>query len=306
MKILGLDNGYNFTKTSERVRICSTIQEGVDDINDVIQVTIESTNKKYIVGEPNGKYIADADKLKTQDNIEVLKITTLTAIGMSYPTEKFIEVNLVVGVPVGYYSKQRENFKELMEGLYETVHINKLGIYQTIKVKNVIVYPQSAGLVFRYSKQFKNESSLVIDIGGGTWDISQFNGLKLEEKATYKEGMLVLYEKIAQYLNSTHYTNYKQTEIYDLIKKGYFTIEGQKHSIREIKPIIKSHVAAAVNKLKRAFDTTNIDNIYLIGGGATELEEELIDLLPGAKVEENAQYTNAECFELMGKLRFNK
>ena len=303
MKILGLDNGYNFTKTSAGVRICSTITEGVDDINNVLQVTVGG--KTYVVGEPNGKYISDADKMKSAENIEVLVITTLTSIAMSYPTERFIDVNLVVGVPVGYFTKQREEFKKMMEDLHEKIYVNKIGFEQVIRVNEVLVYPQSAGVVFKYSKKLKDESSLVIDIGGGTWDVSQFNGLKLEERATYKEGMLVLYEKIAQHLNTTKYTNFEPNEIYDILNRGFYTTEGIKNGVQELQRIIKNHVTDVITKLKRTFDTTNIDNIYLIGGGAIELESHLKELLPGAKVEENAQFTNAECFELMGKLKFN-
>ena len=302
--ILGLDNGYNFTKSSKGVCIHSTIKTGTDDINNVIQTTING--KEYIVGEPNGTYIADADKMKSAATKEVLKVTTLTAKGMSYPKEQFIDVNLVVGVPVGYFSKQREELKYMMENLGEKVYINQVGIEQTIKINEVLVYPQSAGLVFKNASKLKEESTLVIDIGGGTWDISQFNGLKLEEKATYQEGMLVLYEKVAQFLNSNYYTNYEPSEIYHLLKRGFFTSTGEKKSMDLVKPVIANHIREIMTKLTRAFDVTSVDNIFLIGGGAAELTPYIKDHIPNAELEENAQFTNAECFELMGKLKFNR
>lgn len=302
--ILGLDNGYNFTKSSKGVCIHSTIKPGPDDINNVIQTTIKG--KEYIVGEPDGAYIADADKLKNAASKEVLKVTTLTAIGMSYPTESFIDVNLVVGVPVGYFSKQREELKYMMENLNEKIYVNQVGIEQTIKVNEVLVYPQSAGLVFKKANTLKEESTLIIDIGGGTWDISQFNGLKLENKATYPEGMLILYEKISQFLNSNYYTKYDPSEVYHLLKRGFFTSAGEKKSMDLVKPIIINHVREIMTKLTRAFDVTSVDNVFLIGGGAAELTPYIKDNIPNAELEENAQFTNAECFELMGKIKFSR
>lgn len=304
MKILGVDNGYNFTKTSKGVCIHSTIKQGIDDINDVIQISVGEND--YIVGEANGKYITDADKLKNRNTKELLKVTTLTAIGLSYPKEAYIELNLVVGLPIGYFSNQKDEMKYMMENLSEKIYINEVGIEQTIKVNEVLVYPQSTGLVFKKANELKLESSLIIDIGGGTWDISQFNGLKLEKKATYQEGMLVLYEKIAQFLNSNYYTNYEPSEIYKLLNRGFFTAAGEKKSMDVVKNIVVDHVNSIMTKITRSFDVISVDNIFLIGGGAKELALYIKEHLPNAELIDNSQFTNAECFEIMGKMKLIK
>ncbi|MFT8352619.1 StbA protein [Clostridium saccharoperbutylacetonicum] len=307
LKILGLDNGYKQTKTSKKISICSTIERRVDDINDVLQVKIGDEN--YVVGEPDGNYIADADKLKTEENRENLKACTLTAIGLSYPTETFIDASLVVGLPVGFFTQQKEEFKNMMESLSEKIYINKLGIEQTIKVKQVLVYPQSAGLIFKKaqkSESIKSETSLVIDVGGGTWDVSQFDGLKLVKKATYQNGMLILHSQIAQELNSKHYTKFKTSNIYDLIKRGYFTVEGEKKSMAEVDHFRNDHVSEAAINIKRDFDVNNVDNIYLIGGGADEVKQFLDKYINNIELEKDAQFVNAECFELMGKIKLEQ
>lgn len=306
-KILGLDNGFKATKTSKQISICSTIGKRIDDINDVIQVKIG--NEDYVVGEPDGVYIADSDKLKTPENIENLKVCTLTAIGLSYPTDTFIDVNLIVGLPVAFFSNQKEEFKKMMESLSEKIYINKLGIEQTIQVKKCLVFPQSAGLIFKKAQQsdrIKKETSLVIDVGGGTWDISQFNGLKLVNKATYQDGMLILHSKIAQELNSKHYTKFKTSEIYDLIERGFFTVEGEKKSMSEIDHIINAHISDIVVNLKRDFDINNVDNIFLIGGGAKEVKPFLDKTISNIEIENNPQFINAECFEMMGKMKLGE
>lgn len=304
MKILGMDNGYNFTKSSKDVCILSTVKRGYDDINNVIQVQI-GTNE-YVVGESNGEYVADADKLKDQSSREILEVCTLTTIGLSYPGENFIEVSIVAGLPIAYYTKQKEEFKNMLEGLSKKIFINKVGKEQTIKIKQALIYPQSAGLIFKKAQELKEESSLVIDIGGGTWDVSQFNGLKLVEKATYQEGMLILYSRLAQYLNSNYYTKYAAADLYKLIKRGYFTAAGEKQSTDILKSLIENHVRAVMVDIKRDFDLGNVDNVFLIGGGADELSELIKkEHIPNALLEENSQQTNAECFEIMGKMKWN-
>lgn len=302
-KILGLDNGFKFTKTSKGICFCSAIQKGKDDINEVTQVSVNS--KDYIVGEQLGKYITDADKLKDEENKEILKVCTLTAIGLSYPDETFIDVNLVVGVPVGYFGNQKDQFKSTIESLSDKIFINEIGVEQTININKVLVYPQSAGIIFKNASKLKNQTSLVIDIGGGTWDISQFDGLKLVKKATYQQGMLILDSKIAQWINTNYYTTFDATEIYDLMQKGFFTAGGEKVGIKVFEHIIQDHVFKVITNLKHDFDVNSVDNIFLIGGGAEVLKDYLDKYINNIEMENNPQFSNAACFELMGQMKWS-
>ena len=302
MKLLGLDNGYNYTKTSEGISILSTVKKGIDDINnETLQVKVGDID--YIVSESNGSYVADQDKLKSEESKEILKVCTLTAIGLSFPNETFIDVEIVAGLPVDYFSNQKDEFKEVLESYNEKIFINSVGFEQTIKIKSATIYPQSAGVVFSKVKEVKYESSLIIDIGGGTWDISQFEGLKMVNKRSYQEGMLVLYSRIAQYLNSTYYTKYGISDIYALEQRRYFSVSGERKPISECDFIIKEHVQKVITNIKRDFDTINADNIFLIGGGASELEEYILKEFPNAELEINSRFTNANCFELMGRMK---
>lgn len=302
MKLLGLDNGYNFTKTSEGVSILSTIKHGIDDINsNVIQVKIGDNN--YIVADENGSYVADADKLKTEESKELLKVCTLTSIGLSFPEKNFVDVEVVAGLPVDYFSNQKEELKELLECIDEKIFINSIGKEQRIRITKATIYPQSVGVVFSKSRQVKGETSLVIDIGGGTWDVSQFDGLKMTKKRSYSEGMLVLYSKVAQYLNSNFYTKYNTSDIYALKERGHFSVSGEKKPISVADDVIKDHVLKVVTDIKRDFDTINVDNIFLIGGGAVPLEELLQKEFPNAILENDPQMANANYFELMGRMK---
>lgn len=299
--ILGLDNGYNFTKTSKGIVFCSTIRKGQEFINESHQ--IEVNGEHYIVGEKIGHYIADSDKLKTPQSREIVKVCSQTAIGLSFPHDEIIELDLVVGCPIAYFSQQKDEMKKLMQELSGEIYIKEIGKKQTINVHEVLVYPQGIGVVFKHASELKGETSLVLDIGGGTWDVAQFDGLKLTQKATYQEGMLILYEKIAQYLNATHYTEYEASDVYSLLDKGYFTVYGEKKSMDEVKPIIELHINAVMTKIKRAFAVTSMANVFLIGGGADSMESYIKKHIPNVHVEKNNQFTNADCFEYMGSLK---
>lgn len=302
-KILGVDNGYNFTNTNKLVKFLSTIREGHDEYNaDILEIEVKEKN--YIVGEPNGDYIVDADKFKTEEGKELLKITSLAAIGLSYPTEKFIEVIVSGGLPVAYYSKQKEDYIELMKELDGMkFKINKVGFEQTIKIKDVQVIPQSAGVVFE--KNLGKESTIVIDIGGGTWDVSQFEGYKMVKKATYSEGMLILYSKLAQFLNSTYYTKYAASDIYNLINRGFFTVDGEKKSIDVLDKMIEDHVSNAIANIKRDFELSNVDNVIGIGGGAIELKSLLVKHIKQIEIEKDAEFSNAKNFKAMAELKLS-
>ncbi len=299
--ILGLDNGYNFTKTSKGIMFLSTIRKGKDILNNSHQIEIDGNH--YIVGEELGDYVTDADKLKTPQSREIVKVCSQMAIGLSYPNDDTIELNLAVGCPIDYFSQQKDEMEKLMKSLDGEIYIKEVGMKQTIKVHDVLVCPQAGGIVFKHDNELKDKSSLIIDIGGGTWDVAQFKGLKFMKKATYEEGMLFLYDKIARYLNAKYYRRYEASEVYEFINQGYFTVYGEKKSMDEVKPIIEAHINHVMSKINRAFDVGSMDNVFLIGGGAESMQSYINQYIPNLHIEKNSQFTNAECFEYLGSIK---
>lgn len=303
--ILAVDNGFHMTKTSTGLRFYSTIRKGEDVINKE-SMQIKVNGESYIVGESDGEYISDADKLTSESSKTNLIMCTLAAIGMSHPNEKFIDVILAVGTPVSLFSKQKDDLKKLMENLPTEFYINKVGHNQTLKISNVIVYPQGIATVFKNYKAIQDTNSMVIDVGGGSVDVSEFDGLKVTNKATYFDGMLPLYEKISQYLNSNYYTNFSADQIYKLIERKYFTVMGDKVSMDVIDHIIESHVQELMTKINRSFSIRNVDNLYLTGGGAKQLLLHIQKYVPNIQLEQDAQFSNATGYEYMTKIKMER
>ena len=300
-KTLGIDNGYSSTKTSEGVCILSTAQVGHDDYNNnTLEINVNDIN--YIVGEETAQYVVDANKFETEESKQVLRITTLAAIGLSYPTETLIDINLIAGLPVAYYADQKVNLEILLRELDgSTIEINKLDKKQVIKINDVMILPQAAPIIIEKNKS--NETSLVIDIGGGTIDVAEFDGLKLNKKATYERGMLVLYSGIAQALNSKYYTNFEASDIQNIRDRKFFTVKGEKKDTQEIEEYLRSEVRKITTTIKRDFDTTSVDNLYVFGGGAIALKDYIKEYFPASQIENNCQFTNVNSFAFLGELK---
>lgn len=301
MSILGIDNGYHYTKTSDNVMFASTIKKGKDiDINkDTIQVRINGID--YVVGEDNGEYVADNNKIDSK----VTEICTMTAIAKSFSNQNLVETNIVAGLPVNYYSKQKDDFKNKLLSYGKNI-IELDNRMREVQITDAIIYPQSAGVVFMNAKDLKRESTIVIDIGGGTWDISQFEGLKMVEKSTYAEGQLVLYSKLAQKINADYDCKFKNYHIDNILLRNWFTADGKKISTDVLNDDIESHINSVATEIKRDFSYRNVDNIFVIGGGAIRHYDRLKNHFSNAQLVDDPQFCNANAFELMGQMKFSK
>lgn len=297
--IIGLDHGYAFTKTSEGVMFKSTIKKGTDiDINtDSMNININGVD--YVVGSEDGEYVADNNKI---DSL-VTEICTFTAIAKSFPESTFIEADIVAGLPIAYYSGQKEAFKEKLLS-YGTRRVKIGKHYQDIKIKSVLIYPQSAGVVFLNAKDVKNDDSLVIDIGGGTVDVSHFHGLKLMDKATYPLGMLNLYSKLVQRIVSEHDVNVEPYQMDDKLQKGYITTKNGKIDLNQYGSFIDAHATKISNAIKTDFKTYDtMDNTFIIGGGGIRLFDKVGYYFNNAELIPNAQFVNANAFKYMGEMK---
>lgn len=299
--MLGLDNGYMYTKSSEGVMFMSTVKKGKDiDINkDTLQVNIDGED--YIVGSVDGSLVADNNKI---DSL-VTEICTFTAIANSFPDSTFIEAEVIVGLPVSYYSKQKDAFKQKL--LNYGMKRVKIGEHhsQDVKIVKVDVFPQSAGVVFLNAKDLKNDDTFVIDIGGGTVDCSYFKGLKLIDKATYPKGMISLYSQLVQKINNDHETNFDKLDLDEKFQKGYInTPKGKIDIVKMYEEDFINHIDKLTTDIKYDFKTiSNMDHILVIGGGGIRLFDKLKKPFPNAKLIDNAQFSNAIAFKYMGEMK---
>ncbi|HEY5588167.1 MAG TPA: ParM/StbA family protein [Candidatus Paceibacterota bacterium] len=274
----------------------STTKE-IDFNKDTVKVLLD--NSCYIVGNSQGKQEVDINKITS----EVTKVCTYTAIGKSteYP---IVEADIVVGLPIGYYSKQKDEFKNvLMSYGQKNIIINS--IRKSICIRRVEVFPQSAGLVFTNPDQYKEENTLVIDIGGMTVDVSYFKGMKLEKYSTYTSGMLKLYASLAQILNNKYEVNYSINDMADILLKKKIFIDGESYNINFLEETIDDYVSEFTRNIKTEYPVRIVNSIVLMGGGGIFLLKNIEKQLKNVQLLADAQFANANYFHNIGRMKFH-
>lgn len=295
IKIIGVDNGNEMLETSEGVQFINKLSFGVIDMNkDDIKVNYEDVD--YTIGIEDGASNIGKNKYKKIS----YKVSLLTGIAKSY-SQTNIDCKVVIGLPVELYNntEYKEKVKsEIMTWGKQNIIVN--GKQKNINILDVEAFPES-GIVFNDREKFKNEKTLVIDLGGSTVDISLWDGLRLETSKTYKFGMVTLYEKIISAVNNKKGVNIKAYEAKNMINKDKYVINQTEQDITFINPVVELYVNGLTSWINQSFDVEKVNSIQLIGGGAIMLENLLKEEYETAELVENAGFANANTFKKIGE-----
>lgn len=292
--MLGIDKGTTYTKTDKGLIIRSiirTFRENEVMLNNE-KTLVEYEGEKYIVGE-KGNYSTDLMKSEHKNT----KILILTAIGLTY-SDSYITTDIVTGLPIALYSKQKEKMKEnLQKDTVHQIRINNQN--KLIKLANIEVFPESAGAFY---SQDKHQDGLVVDIGGLSIDIALFERRKLIKYSTYPMGIMKLYSKIANYINSQHDLALTEWDIENIVKEGLY-LDGKKVDI-DFSFLIREHIEEIMERLKLEYDLRTIRNILLTGGGSILLNRTIREQIPQATVLPNSQFSNVRGYANIGRVIF--
>jgi plasmid segregation protein ParM len=291
--MLGIDKGTTYTKTDQKICIKSTIREYQEsDIslqND--KLILEMENKKWVIGE-KGNYSTDLMKSQHYNT----KALVLTAIAQS-TTDECIITDIVTGLPIALYSGQKQIMKNLFQDTNNEIRIN--GIRKRIRIRNAEVFPEAAGAFY---SQNEFTDALIIDVGGLSIDTAQFKGGKLIKYSTYSMGMMKLFSKIANKVNSEHDLSLTEWDIEDLLKDGLF-IYGKQVDIGAERIIIE-HAKEIIERLSLEYDLKSLKNILITGGPADWISKYLAKYIPQLRTMKNNQYSNAIGYSNIGRVIF--
>jgi plasmid segregation protein ParM len=307
MDVLGIDIGFGFTKGSDGSQFTlfkSLYGEAADiqfhmgftrvPLNSNLHVTIDK--QAYFVGEfaeqqsNVRQFTLDQEQLVT----DFLKILALTAIGNL--TERYTPVNLVSGLPVGYYKHYHAQMKRILAGHHQIDYHMPDGqtLTRRINVNKVKIIPQPIGSVFNIllddhgklvDKALARQKLGVVDIGFRTTDFSIFDKLRYIERgsATTDTGISKSFSLIARKLREECGVNVELYRLFDAVKTGFIKIRGKEFNIAKLRDQVFSHAAATIaNDLARLWvDDWDMDAILLTGGGSMELAGHLESQIEG-------------------------
>ena len=291
--ILGIDVGYSHTKVygvNGEFTFRSTIEEGSLDITSAIIAELDG--KTYTIGEETGIYATDLNKIKTLN----FKLCLYTAIAKAMKRKSSEEIQLVTGLPAQYYQSQKDELIKELKGKNITMSLN--GEPKRFNITDVIVFPQSAGVLLLNPEKLKGDVA-IIDIGGFTVDVSCFNNKKLMKLYTLELGMNVLANSLVQKIKSEYEVSYDVLKADDILNSNEIIKDGKSINIEKlIDNVLEAHWKITENRLKGISEFNTSKRIY-VGGGTLRLAKFI-----NVDIEEDTIYTNAKAYFRIGCDKF--
>lgn len=294
---LGIDVGYSHTKTvtgKGKDIFRSTVRDGVIDLN-TNSTVIEYEGNKLTIGE-RGRLTISEDKIE-DPNFEPLLMTAI----LRNVDEKLtnINVNLVTGLPIAWYPKQKDKLRDFLQG--KQITIGYKGKERNIHIKECLVFPQSAGLALTNPKDFaEGKTNLVIDIGGLTVDVSHYEGRRMVKFDSYQLGMLKFYDKLRSAINAEFNVEVDDQDIERFIEENAVTYSQEQHDFDFAKHFI-AHMDAIEQKVRNAFPWDTVHKLTFVGGGSLRFK----DFLPkNNSIKCDEIQSNAEAFYNVGVQKF--
>lgn len=255
--------------------------------NDVLEIR----NEKVFIGR--GSFENDIFKFEKENYIKLLHYSIAKY-------SKSNEVNLVVGLPAGQYNNFKNMLKEIiLKNSNIEVYINN--DFKRITIKDVLVVPEGYGIykLCDKSKLVPGAKTLVIDIGGGTTDIAEFNQQgKFEDGKSIPYGLLDMYRDVLSKLSNNGINTLEEAKEYF---DGDLTLLGVKEDIKT-NPRNKLF-RKIVNDLKGLYPQIKNYNLILCGGGAKVLKHEFKNQFTQTIVEEDIKL-NAKGYFAIGVKKF--
>lgn len=289
--LLGVDVGYHSTKTHKGDVILSAISKKTNTLcNNKIIVDGQNYNLGY------GLMTSDMDKIDSDIN----KVMSLYMMAKYNSRETL----LALGLPVGQYEHQKDRLRETVLS-YNQSKVKYNGEDYRVNIKDVIVTPQGIAALYTLSNLYGDY--IVIDIGGGTIDISyvsfSVSGAQIIKTETLYKGTRTVYTDILNAVNNEYQLKLtEQHQAEKLIKVGLH-VDGVQKDLSIIKPVLQEYVDSVTDDIKTRYPYRTTP-IYLVGGGAELLYNPLTKRLPTVNKIVNAQFANAVGSYNLGRVKF--
>jgi plasmid segregation protein ParM len=212
-----------------------------------------------------------------------------------------VHLRLATGLPVDHMRDAAE-LKEALLGQ----HVVKTDAAEFIaNVTEVMVMPQPYGTLYSEMLTLSGELNVyhtymrtgVCDVGTYTVDIALDDDAEFVdgESGSVESGVFTAQERIAAMLERDYREKMPHKIVEGLLRTGIFTASGKPIDYREaVEEALAPLRAATLNLLSEKWGRgTTVDVIYLSGGGAELVYEEVVEAYPQTKLVKDAQMANA-------------
>lgn len=293
---ISADIGYNTTNfigEDMEGSFLSTIKEQTHEL-ETAKYIVEYNNKTYLIGNTDGFTSTE----QSRDKDAIFHLCLYTAIAASMHSTIDNNVRLITGLPAQFFAEQKLPLIRALKDRQVALKIN--GKFKSFTITNVIVFPQSAGL-FLYDKSLVEKDTLVVDIGGGTVDITYMSQGQFKEAKTYPIGVNSMYDTLLQTLSKYGINYSNRMKAQELIDDHCVYVEGKEIDItRDINSILSFKAKEIINSIKQSFpEQSKYSRWLFIGGGALLLKNYLSDY----KVLDDAQMINVKTYDIIGRTK---
>ena len=309
MEILGIDIGFGFTKATDGKQdlvFKSVLGESTDiqfreemiaaDEDGDAHLQIEVDGKSYFVGE-----LAERQsnvRFFTLDQAQFIgKFAKVLALAAAAKMVKgFVPLNLVTGLPIGYYNTHKDELAKLLVGEHKVVLTDADGKRdeKSIKIDKVRVIPQPFGSLFNLmlndlgemgDKRLVRDKIGIIDVGFRTSDYTISDKMRYSERGsrTTDSGIARAFNVIASKLRENSGVNVELYRLYEAIDRGNIKIRGKVYELKTLTDQVFGQLATSIaNEVDRLWvDDWDIDAMVITGGGGAVLAKHLKPLIKG-------------------------
>ena len=289
---LGLDVGFGFTKATDgtnSVTFKSLVGEATDIQFWSTMITHEQVENLHVTVD--GKQFFVGDMAEKQSSVRYftldqsvlfensLKVLALTAMGVFKGDTS--QLNLVTGLPVGYYKQYKEKIMNTLKGMQRVTFHNQDGARteKSFMVNRLQVMPQPFGTLFHLimndqgriiNPELARQKVGIVDVGFRTTDIVIADKLRYVERGskTSDTGIAKAFSIIARKLMERTGIAVELYRLYESVSKGSIRIKGKEFLLKELKEQVLGQLATMITQdLERLWtDDWDIDTILLTGG----------------------------------------
>jgi plasmid segregation protein ParM len=308
VEILGIDIGFGFTKATNGrdFLVFKSVLGEATDIQFQEQVLAGPTGDDHLQVEVEGKSWFVGELAERQSNVRFFTLDqsqfiaqfakNLALTATAQLVGGFIPINLVTGLPIGYYRQHKDELARILQGEHKVALIDAAGKRQekVININKIRVIPQPFGSMFNLmlndlgdlgDKRLVKEKIGIIDVGFRTSDYTISDKMRYSERGsrTTDSGIARAFNIIATKLREKSGVSVELYRLYDAVDRGSIKIRGKEYDLKVLTEQVFNQLAGAVaGEVERLWaDDWDMDAMVITGGGGAVLAKYLTPLLNG-------------------------